>query len=255
MVWPGEDLKQTRRLCIAITKLVLKVNKLEQQVRSGKARRKARIVLLEDEDAAVDPSKHGRKIAQIDTDPTISLVQDEETSWCQEDVETQEKNIVDTEVLVEEENPTELIEDLRSGDKCEKEVSTADVPVSTASAEVSTGTHDVSTAAAAVVYIRRSASKAKDKGNAIMQEPEPPKKLKKRVQVQMSVDEELERKVQEEEQAKAMAEQEQEMINFEAALELQRQLNEREEVPAEATHSQTIDWSDPCCAKVPCSSE
>ncbi|GJR67778.1 hypothetical protein Tco_0013843 [Tanacetum coccineum] len=199
MVWPGEDLKQTRRLCIAITKLVLKVNKLEQQVRSGKARRKARIVLLEDEDAAVDPSKHGRKIAQIDTDPTISLVQDEETSWCQEDVETQEKNIVDTE-----------------------EVSNADVPVSTAGVEVSTSTHNVSTAAATLVYIRRSASKAKEKGKAIMQELEPLKKLKKRVQVQMSVDEELARKVQVEEQAKSMAEQEQERINFE-----------------------TIDWSDP----------
>ncbi|GJS90538.1 putative ribonuclease H-like domain-containing protein [Tanacetum coccineum] len=209
-----EDLKQTKKAySTSFTKLVLKVKKLEQQVRSGKARRRARI--------------------------------DEGTSWFQEDVETQEKNSADTEVLLEEETPTELIEDLGSGEKGEKEISTADVPVSTAGAEVSTATHDVSTAAAALVYIRRSASKAKDKGKAIMQEPEPPKKLKKRVQVQMSVDEELARKVQEEEQAKAMAEQEQERINFEAALELQRQLNEREEVPAEVTQSQTIDWSDP----------
>ncbi|GKF30169.1 hypothetical protein Tco_0096511, partial [Tanacetum coccineum] len=61
----------------------------------------------------------------------------------------------------------------------------------------------------------------------------------------MSIDEELARKVQDEEQAKAMAEQEQERINFEAALKLQRQLNEREEVPAEVTKSQTINWSDP----------
>ncbi|GJW21640.1 hypothetical protein Tco_0032262 [Tanacetum coccineum] len=163
---------------------------------------------------------------------------DEGTSWFQEDVDTQEKNSADTEVLLEEETPTNLIEDLGSGEKGEKEVSTA-------GAEVSTGTHDVSTAAAALVYIRRSASKTKDKGKAIMQEPEPPKKLKKRVQVQMSVDEELARKVQEEEQAKAMAEQEKERINFEAAMELQRQLNEREEVQAEATQSQTIDWTDP----------
>ncbi|GJY67763.1 hypothetical protein Tco_0470745 [Tanacetum coccineum] len=41
-----------------------------------------------------------------------------------------------------------------------------------------------------------------------------------------------------------MPEQEQERINFEADLELQRKLNEREEVPAEATQYQTIDWSD-----------
>ncbi|GKA02790.1 hypothetical protein Tco_0675571 [Tanacetum coccineum] len=139
-----EDLKQTKKAySIAFTKLVLKVKKLEQQVRSGKARRRARI--------------------------------DERALWFQEDVETQEKNNVDTKVLLEEETPTKLIEDLRNGEK----------------------------------------------------------------------DEELARKVQEEEQAKAMAEQEQERINFEAALELQRQLNEREEVPAKATQSQTIDWSDP----------
>ncbi|GJW95992.1 hypothetical protein Tco_0177800 [Tanacetum coccineum] len=174
-----EDLKQTKKTySTALTKLVLKVKKLEKQVRSGK---------------------------------------------------TQEKNSADTKVLLEEETPTELIKDLGSGEKGEKEISIADVPVSTAGAEVSAATHDVSTDIATLVYIKRSASKAKDKGKAIMQEPKPPKKLKKRVQVQMSVDEELARKVQEEEQAKAMAEQEQERINFEAALELQRKLNEREE--------------------------
>ncbi|GJU42110.1 hypothetical protein Tco_1195067 [Tanacetum coccineum] len=47
----------------ALTKLVLKVKKLEKQVKSGKARRRARIVLSEDEDAAKHPSKQGRKIA------------------------------------------------------------------------------------------------------------------------------------------------------------------------------------------------
>ncbi|GJS30146.1 hypothetical protein Tco_0490766 [Tanacetum coccineum] len=61
----------------------------------------------------------------------------------------------------------------------------------------------------------------------------------------MTIDEELAKKVFEEEHAKAMAEQEQKRINFEAALELQRQLDEREEVIAEATQAQNIDWSDP----------
>ncbi|GJT24142.1 hypothetical protein Tco_0894079 [Tanacetum coccineum] len=205
-----KDLQQTNKTySTALTKLVLKVKKLEKQVRSGKARRRARIVLSKDEDAVEDPSKQGRKIAQIDTDPTISLVQDERISWFQEDVETQEKNSVDTKVPLEEETLTKLIEDIVNGEKGEKEISTTDVPVNTSSAEVSTASHDVSTAATALLYIRRSASKAKDKGKAIMQELEPPKKLKKRVQVQMSVYEELARKVQEEEQAKAMAEQEQ----------------------------------------------
>ncbi|GJZ01785.1 hypothetical protein Tco_0519746 [Tanacetum coccineum] len=90
--------------------------------------------------------------------------------------------------------------------------------------------------------------KAKDKGKQIMQEPEPPNKLKKRVQVQMSMDEEIAKKMFEEEQAKVMTEQEQERMNLEAALELQRKLNAKEEVPAEATQAtQTheIDWNDP----------
>ncbi|GJT64657.1 hypothetical protein Tco_1016137 [Tanacetum coccineum] len=121
----------------------------------------------------------------------------------------------DVEVLLQEETPTEIVEDLSSGEKGEKETSTAQVPVGTASPEVT----EVSTAAQNLVYIRRSASKAKDKGKAIMEEHEPLKKIKKRVQVQMSVDEELAKKIQKEEQARAMAEQEQERINFEAALE------------------------------------
>ncbi|GKC43694.1 hypothetical protein Tco_1061416 [Tanacetum coccineum] len=56
----------------------------------------------------------------------------------------------------------------------------------------------------------------------------------------MSMDEELAKKVFEEEQAKAMAEQEQERINFKAAPELQKQLDEREEVAAKPTQAQQI---------------
>ncbi|GJY51212.1 hypothetical protein Tco_0442059 [Tanacetum coccineum] len=98
-----DDLQQTKKTySTALTKLVLKVKKLEKQVRSGKARRRARIILSKDEDVVEDTSKQRRKIAQIDTDPTISLVQDEGTSWFQEDAKTQEKNSADTEVLLEE---------------------------------------------------------------------------------------------------------------------------------------------------------
>ncbi|GJX07031.1 retrovirus-related pol polyprotein from transposon TNT 1-94 [Tanacetum coccineum] len=84
--------------------------------------------------------------------------------------------------------------------------------------------------------------KAENKGKAIMQEFKPLKKIKKRVQVQMSVDAELAKKLFEEEQAKFKAEHQQEKSNFETALELQKQLDEREEVVAQAHN---IDWSDP----------
>ncbi|GJY21690.1 hypothetical protein Tco_0394256 [Tanacetum coccineum] len=217
------------------------VKKLEQKVKTTKARRRARIVLSKDEEDVEDSSKQGRKISTINKDSTISLVQPEqemehdvgiaeETTWFQEDAEIQEKNSADTEILLQEEEPTELMEDHGSGEKGDKEVSTV-------RAEHSIVIPEVSTTAANLVYIRRSAQKRKYKGKAIMQEFKPPKKVKKRVQVQMSMDEDLAMKVFEEEQAKAMAEQEQERINFEAALELQKQLDKREEVAAEPTQA------------------
>ncbi|GJV29352.1 hypothetical protein Tco_1385800 [Tanacetum coccineum] len=220
-------LKQTKQTySTAFTKLISRVKKLEKEVKTTRARKRARLVISDDEEDLEDPSKHGRKIAQIDTDPNISLVQDEGTSWFQQDEEVHEKTSADTKVLVQEETPTEIVKDIRSREKGEKEISTANVPISTTSppkvptADVSIVSPEISTAAAALVHIRRSASKAKDKGKAIMTELEPLKNLKKRVQVQISVDEELARKIQEEDHAKAIAEQEQERINLKATLEL-----------------------------------
>ncbi|GKG25901.1 hypothetical protein Tco_0399047, partial [Tanacetum coccineum] len=88
-----------------------------------------------------------------------------------EDAKIQEKNSVDTEIIIQDEEPTELVEDRGSGEKGEAEVSTINVPISNASA-----TLEVSTAAANFVYIRRSAEKRKDKGKSIMREDEYVKK-------------------------------------------------------------------------------
>nr|GEU40677.1 hypothetical protein [Tanacetum cinerariifolium] len=58
----------------ALTKLILRVKKLEQTVKTSKARRKARIFILEDEDAE-DPSKQRRSlIEELDMDVVIYLV-------------------------------------------------------------------------------------------------------------------------------------------------------------------------------------
>ncbi|GJR12608.1 hypothetical protein Tco_0795260 [Tanacetum coccineum] len=92
---------------------------------------------------------------------------DEGTSWIQEDAEIQGKTSADTEILLDQEEPTKLVEDLGSGEKGEKEISTANISVSTASA-----TPKVSIATTNLVYIRRSAEKRKDKGKAIMKEDE-----------------------------------------------------------------------------------
>ncbi|GJX52463.1 hypothetical protein Tco_0280832 [Tanacetum coccineum] len=67
------------------------------------------------------------------------------------------------------------------------------------------------------------------------------------------MDEELARKMEEEErarfnaeqEARALQEEEKERLNLEAAWELQRQLDERQQVPTKATQSKGIDWNDP----------
>ncbi|GJZ33728.1 hypothetical protein Tco_0579164, partial [Tanacetum coccineum] len=71
-----KDLQQIKKTySTALTRLVLRVKKLEKTVKTYKARKRARIVISEDEDAAKDSSKQGRKISDIDTDLIISLVQ------------------------------------------------------------------------------------------------------------------------------------------------------------------------------------
>ncbi|GJU23561.1 hypothetical protein Tco_1156903 [Tanacetum coccineum] len=162
------DLQQTKKVySSSLIKLIMRVKKLEHRVKTRQPRRRARVIISDTEEDLEDPSKQGRRIAEIDQNPSISLVQDEGTSWIQEDAKIQGKTSADTEILLDQEEPTELVEDLGSGEKGEKEISTANISVSTASA-----TPEVSTAAANLVYIRRSAEKRKDKGKAIMKEDE-----------------------------------------------------------------------------------
>ncbi|GKB36731.1 hypothetical protein Tco_0881673, partial [Tanacetum coccineum] len=98
------------------------------------------------------------------------------TTLFQEDTEIQGRTSGDTEILLDQEEPTKLVEDLGSGEKGEKEISTADVPGSTASAipEDSTAIPERQ------VYIRRSAEQRKDKGKAIMKEDESVQKKSKK---------------------------------------------------------------------------
>ncbi|GJX05718.1 ribonuclease H-like domain-containing protein [Tanacetum coccineum] len=121
------DLTQTKKVYgAAFTKLINKVKRLEKKDKLSKSRRKLRLVLSDEEGsdsdilAQEDPSKQGRKIAQIDEDEGITLVQM--------------------------------------------------VFLLTASPEVKTaGVFVDDIAAESLVYIKRSASKTKDKGKGIME--------------------------------------------------------------------------------------
>ncbi|GJU35806.1 hypothetical protein Tco_1184160 [Tanacetum coccineum] len=78
--------------------LIKRVKKLEKQVKTGKARRRKKIVLSEDEAVEEDSSKQGRSlIEELDMDADFSLVPPH-------DAEIQEKISDDTEVLLEEED-------------------------------------------------------------------------------------------------------------------------------------------------------
>ncbi|GJY78151.1 hypothetical protein Tco_0483952 [Tanacetum coccineum] len=188
---------QQHELMDLVTKLIDKIGVLEKDLQHTNKTYK-------DEDAGEDSSKQGKKIFDIDTDPTISLVQP------QQDME------YDFDITASIPVTTDGLEISTANIA----VSIADVAVTTASASISTvsplrvSTAEDISGAKTLVYIRRSASKAKDREKAIMQESEPPKKIKKRVQVQMSIDEELAKK-----------------------------LDEREEVADKEAHD--IDWSDP----------
>ncbi|GKF54349.1 hypothetical protein Tco_0161259, partial [Tanacetum coccineum] len=212
----------------------------EKQFKTSNARRRVRLVLFEDEDAAEDSSKQRRKISEIDRDPTISLVQEEGMTWFQEDAEIQNKNGTDTEILLDVEEPTELVEDQGSGEKGEK----GEKEVSTVGEELSTVIPKVSIAATNLVYIKRSAEKRKDKGKAIMIEPEPGQTTTKLKLIQERVGLKAAIRLQEqlnEEESQRIAR------DAELARQLQEEINiaRQEKVVTEDDQSHDINWNDP----------
>ncbi|GJT07870.1 hypothetical protein Tco_0842332 [Tanacetum coccineum] len=69
------DLQQIKQVySTAVTKLIMKVNRLEKIVKSSKARKRAKIVVSDDEKVLEDSFKQGRMIDDIDQDEEITLV-------------------------------------------------------------------------------------------------------------------------------------------------------------------------------------
>ncbi|GJZ27183.1 hypothetical protein Tco_0571436 [Tanacetum coccineum] len=171
----------------------------------NKSRRKRKLVLLEEEDSDTeilsqeDLSKEGRKIAQINDDEGITLVQMGAQTQGKHDHEIE----ADFEFTIA------------------KDVSTANVPVNTVVEEISIASPKVKTtgvsvddvAAKSLVYIRRSATKRKDNGKAIMEESEPT-------------------------QTKTKIKQEQERLGFEEAQRLQEQFDEEERQRIASVHEE-----------------
>ncbi|GJY54077.1 hypothetical protein Tco_0445741 [Tanacetum coccineum] len=207
-----DDLKRTQQTYnTAFTKIILRIKKLESKVKTGKARKRARVVLSEDEED--DSSKQGRKISNIDEDPNNYFAQDDE-----------------------------VVHDQDTAEEGQLEDSTAGITVSTAPINISTARETRSTAGR-VVYGRRSKEARKDKGKAIMTEPEPVKKSKKFLeQERLGLEESirLQEQVDEEERAQIARDEE-----------IARQLLtlDEERVTTELNTTKDIDWNDPSLQK------
>ncbi|GKD42592.1 hypothetical protein Tco_1267237, partial [Tanacetum coccineum] len=182
---------------LGLVSYIKKQRRTNHKVKSSKARRRVILIVSEDEDELEDPSKQGRKIAQIDKDDGITLVQ--------MSAQTQGRHEHDFEV------PNFEFIAFEDDYTAEPDITIANVPVSTAGAEVSTANPEVKTAAGSLVFIRRSATKRKDKGKAIMKEAEPIPK-KKKLQL------------------------EQERLVLEEALRLQERLDEEERQRIDRVH-------------------
>ncbi|GJU15310.1 putative ribonuclease H-like domain-containing protein [Tanacetum coccineum] len=130
-----------------------KVKKLEQTIKSTQGKRRARLLISDDEEGQGGPSNQGRSlIEELALNAEISLVPTHDT-------EIPEKTSGDTKIPLQEKEPNELVEDFGSGEKGN---------------EVSTATPERQ------VYTRRSAGRRKDKGKAIIQEEEHVQKKSKK---------------------------------------------------------------------------
>ncbi|GJU94686.1 ribonuclease H-like domain-containing protein, partial [Tanacetum coccineum] len=222
------ELKQTKQTSnVALTKLIKRVKKLEQTIKTSQARRRAKVVISNDEEVEEDPSNQGRSlIEELDLDAEISLVPSHATDIDDTQISDQPEEQLGVfsaaTVLADAARRRKSVENVQTYIRRRREVSTGSGGVRTASRLVSTA--DISTAG----ELDSNASvKAKDKGKAIMHESESLKKIKKRVQ-----------------EARLKGEQEQERTDFETVLELQKQLDEREEVAVKVNQAHDIDWSD-----------
>ncbi|GKF66051.1 hypothetical protein Tco_0192568, partial [Tanacetum coccineum] len=183
------ELKQTKRTYgAALTKLIKKVKKLEQTVKTRQARMRAKIVVSDDEESSEDPSKQGRMIEDIDQDARISLVTPTKVSSQEDQYEDQLGFLSAAKVLADGTK-----KNVNTYTRRRRAVSTGNEGVSTASRIFSTAEESVSTDGASMPVITagmvqqvniiipsssETTNTTKDKGKAIMQEFEQPKRSK-----------------------------------------------------------------------------
>ncbi|GKB53537.1 hypothetical protein Tco_0904290 [Tanacetum coccineum] len=181
----------------AYTKLIMKVKRLEKTVKSNQARRRAKIVVSDDEEDLEDSSKQGRMIEEIDQDAGVTLVT---PTHSQEDQPEDQLGVFSAAKVL-----ADAAKNVHTYTRRRRAVSTGSGGVSTASRLFSTAEESVSTAGASMPVSTAGTVQEvnKDKGKGIMTESEP-------------------------EQTKTKLQQRQERAGYEAAVRLLEQLDKEE---------------------------
>ncbi|GJR38809.1 hypothetical protein Tco_1214493 [Tanacetum coccineum] len=204
------DLKQTKKVYgAAYTKLIKKgTTELEKTVKSNQARRRAKIVVSDDEEDLEDSSKQGRMIEEIDQDAGVTLVT---PTHSQEDQPEDQLGVFSAAKVLAD----AAKENVHTYTRRRRAVSTGSGGISTASRLFSTAKESVSTAGASMPVSTAgmvqevnisipSPVVIKDKGKGKMEESE---------------DEQIKR---------TKLQQEQDRLGHEAAVRLQEELDEEE---------------------------
>ncbi|GJR88921.1 hypothetical protein Tco_0212932, partial [Tanacetum coccineum] len=169
------DLQQIKKVySTAVTKLIIKVKRLEKIVKSSKARRRAKIIVSDDEKVLDVSSKQRRMIDDIDQDAGFTLVTPTKTSTQEDHPEDQLGVLSATKVLTD-------VARVHTYSRRRRTVSTSSGEVSTASRIISTAEETISIAGASmpvstaglVQEITSSSRASKDKGKAVIIEYEP----------------------------------------------------------------------------------
>ncbi|GJV19195.1 hypothetical protein Tco_1368215 [Tanacetum coccineum] len=138
------DMKQTKKVYgAAYTKLIKKVKKLEKTIKSNQARRRAKIMVSDDEEDLEDSSKQGRMIDEINQDAGVTLVI---PTHSQEDQHEDQLGVFSaTKVLADAAK-----ENVHTYTRRRRAVSTGSGRISTASRLFSTAEESVSTVGASM---------------------------------------------------------------------------------------------------------
>ncbi|GJS44139.1 hypothetical protein Tco_0569182 [Tanacetum coccineum] len=203
------ELKQTKQTYgAAFTKLIKKVKKLEQTIKTSQARKRAKIVVSDDEEASEDSSKQGRMMEEIDQDAGITLVTPTHSQEVQP--EDQLGVLSATKVLVDAAN-------VQTYTRRRKTVSTASGGISTAGESISTVGASMPVSTAGIVQ-DPSSIVVKDKGKAKVDESKP-------------------------EQIMIKLQQRQERLGLEAAMRLQEQFDKEERQRIARVHEEVSSFN------------